>query len=117
MDNVSKIVGSSINAPTKYGGLTADAGGGLILLFSNILKLVFVAAGIYAFVNFILAGFGYMTAAGDSKALTAAWSRIWQSLLGLVIIVGSFALISLISYILFGNPTFILNPKIYGPGQ
>jgi len=38
-----------------------------------------------------------MTAAGDSKALGAAWNRIWNSLLGLVVVVGSFALAELFS--------------------
>ena len=56
-----------------------------------------------------------MTAAGDSKALSAAWNRIVQSMLGLVIIVSSFALTALVSQLIFGDPTIILNPKIYGP--
>ncbi|KKU88051.1 hypothetical protein A3A64_04665 [Candidatus Gottesmanbacteria bacterium RIFCSPLOWO2_01_FULL_48_11] len=97
-----------------YPGL---AEGGLTLLFSNVLRLIFVAAGIYALVNFIMAGFQYMNAGGDSKAMTAAWDRIWQSLLGLIIIVGSFALAALFGYLIFGNANYILNPTIYGPAQ
>jgi len=111
-DSVQSIVGGVIEAPYQY-GTVGDKG--LILFFSNILRLVFVVAGIYAFINFIIAGFQYMSAGGDSKALTAAWGRIWQSLIGLVIIAGSFALASLFGYILFGDAGFILNPKIYGP--
>lgn len=104
----------TVNLPTsvfKYGNYQT----GLIQFLSNILRLVFVVAGIYAFINLIIAGFEYMTAAGDAKKLTAAWSRIWQSLLGLMIIVGSFALAALFSYLIFGDAGFILNPKIYGP--
>ena len=97
------------------GGYPGLLEGGLVLLFSNILRLVFVAAGIYAFLNFIVAGFQYIQAGGDTKALTAAWDRIWQSLLGLVIIVGSFALAALFGYLIFGDASYILNPKIYGP--
>jgi len=100
----------------KYGNFSAE-GQGLILFITNILRLVFAVAGIYAFFNLIIAGFEYMTAAGDAKKLASAWSRIWQSLIGLVLIVGSFALVSLFSYLLFGDAGFILNPKIYGPGQ
>jgi hypothetical protein len=84
---------------------------------TNILRLVFVVAGIYAFINFILAGFQYMGAGGDAKAMNAAWSRIWQSMMGLVLIVGSFALAALFSQLFFGDASFILNPKLYGPGQ
>lgn len=102
----------TVTNPLPYKGLTE---GGTVLFFSNVLRLVFVAAGIYAFVNFIIAGYQYMMAGGDSKALAAAWDRIWQTLLGLVLLVGSFALAALVGYIIFGNPGFILNPTIYGP--
>lgn len=110
------LFGTIENPLPKYGGLESTAAtGGIVLLFSNILRLIFVAAGIYAFVNFIVAGFQYIQAGGDTKALAAAWDRIWQSLLGLVIIVGSFALAALFGYLIFGDAGYILNPKIYGP--
>lgn len=111
-DSAASIIGGAITTPIKYGSV---ANQGLITFLSNILRLVFVVAGIYAFINFIIAGFQYMSAGGDAKALTAAWGRIWQSLIGLVIIAGSFALASLFGYVLFGDAAFILNPKIYGP--
>jgi len=103
--------------PTVYQTLGGSAGspGGLILFFTNVLRLVFVVAGIYAFLNFIIAGFQYMTAGGDTKALGQAWGRIWQTLFGLILVVASFALAALFSQLIFGDPTFILNPKIYGP--
>jgi hypothetical protein len=100
--------------PAPYKNIVGE-NGGLILFFTNILRLVFVVAGAWALINFIIAGFQYMTAAGDTKALASAFSRIWQSLIGLVIIVGSFAIIALFSQLIFGDATFILKPKIYGP--
>lgn len=110
---LNQIIGSITNPLEQtYGGLAA---GGLINLLTNVLRLVFVAAGIYAFLNFIVAGYQFMSAGGDAKAVAAAWSRIWQTLLGLIIIVSSFALASLFGYLIFGRPDFILNPVIYGP--
>lgn len=108
----SDIVGTVDNSilPSVYQPLT-----GITLFLTNILRLVFVGAGIYAFLNLVIAGFQYMSAGGDTKLLAAAWARIWQSLMGLVIIVGSFALAALFGYLIFGDPGFILNPKIYGP--
>lgn len=108
----NQIVGTIDPGSTfkPYGGLS-----GFGLLFSNILRLVFVGAGIFALINFLVAGFQYMSSGGDAKALTAAWNRIWLSLVGLIIIVGSFALASLFGYLIFGNAGFILSPKIYGP--
>ena len=109
------IIGN-INNPLSgsYGDYNSTTGG-VTLLLSNILRFVFVAAGIYALFNIIIAGYQYMTAAGDSKALSAAWARIWQTLLGLIIIVGSFALAAIIGYLFFGDAGYILNPTIYGP--
>jgi len=112
MDN---IVGTVTNPlPGAYQNI-AGANGGLILFFSNVLRLVFIVAGIYAFLNFIVAGYQYMTAGGDSKTLGAAWARIWQSLVGLIFVVGSFAAAALLGQLLFGSPTAILSPSLYGP--
>lgn len=108
----SSVVGNVTNPLSSYPSL---AQGGLTQFFTNMLRVFFVVAGIVAFLNFIIAGFQYMTAAGDAKALQAAWDRIWQSLLGLILIVGSFALASLFGYLIFGRADFILNPQIYGP--
>jgi hypothetical protein len=114
MNPTDDIVGK-VTSPLTGAYKTIGPGGGIILFFTNILRLVFVVAGIYAFLNFILAGFQYMTAAGDGKALSAAWDRIWQSMLGLIIVIASFALTPVISQHIFGDPTIILHPQIYGP--
>lgn len=113
MASTSDIVGQVTNPlPHAYQGVTS---GGLVLFITNIIRFLFVAAGIFAFINLILAGFQYMSAGGDTKAMSQAFAKIWGSLLGLVIVVGSFALASLFGYLLFGDAGFILNPKIYGP--
>ena len=108
------IIGTITNPlSSSYGNVNT----GLIPFFTNLLRLLFVGAGIYALLNIVLAGFQYMSAGGDTKALTAAWARIWQTLLGLLIIVGSFALAALFGYLIFGDAGYILNPVIYGPGS
>lgn len=91
--------------------------GGVGPFLTNIIRLIFAIAGIYALFNFITAGFEYINAGGDSKKLSKAWSRIWQSLLGLAIMIGSFGLASLIGYMIFGSGYNILSPIIYGPGN
>lgn len=109
------IVGTVENPlPPGYQNVVG-ANGGLILLLTNVLRLVFVAAGVFAFFNIIVAGFDFMNAGGDSKKIGEAWDKIWKSLVGLVLIVGSFALAALFGYLIFGDAGFILNPKIYGP--
>jgi hypothetical protein len=90
---------------------------GLIVFLNNILKLVVVIAGLFAFFNVIIAGYQFMTAMGDPKGITSAWNKIWQSLVGLVLVAGSFVLAAIFGWLLFGDATAILQPKIYGPGE
>ena len=52
------IIGTVDNPlPSAYQSV---ASGGLILFLTNIIRLVFVVAGIFAFINLIIAGFQYM---------------------------------------------------------
>lgn len=97
-------------------GFISEDPSGLVTLFNNILRLLIVGAGIYALLNFILAGYSFMSASGDPKKVEFAWAKIWQSMVGLLIIVASFALAALIGKLLFGDARAILQPKIYGPG-
>ncbi len=112
--DASSVIGTVTNPMNaSYGSYNT----GIIALLTNVLRLIFSVTGAFAFFNIIIAGYQYMTAAGDAKALTAAWARIWQSLIGLVILIGSFVLAALFGYLIFGDPGFMLNPKIYGPGN
>lgn len=90
---------------------------GLIAFLTNILRLIFVLAGLYAFLNVVLAGIGFISAGGDPKNINNAWSKIWQSFLGLLIIVSSFVLAAIFGQLLLGSWDAILNPKLYGPGD
>ena len=110
----SSIIGD-INLPDffKYGNVE----GGLGNFLNNILMLISTVAGLFALFNFIMAGYGYMSANGDEKKVQQAWAKIWQSLLGLGIVAAAFLIAALVGWIFFKDPTFIINPKIYGPGQ
>ena len=89
----------------------------LPLFISNLLKLITIGAGIFVVINFVLAGFNYITAAGDEKKIETALAMITNSVIGLAIIAGSYVLAGIVSYLVFGDPTTILKPVIYGPGQ
>ncbi|MBI3980488.1 hypothetical protein HY345_00650 [Candidatus Microgenomates bacterium] len=107
----------NINNPysgTYQGGIRTGTFG-LIFFLNNIVKLAFVVGGLIVFINLIVAGFQFMQSGGEAKNIESAWNKIWQSLIGLVIMVISFLLISLVSFILFGDPTQILKPDLFGP--
>lgn len=89
---------------------------GLITLFNNLLRLLIIGGGIYALINFIIAGYLFMSASNDPKKIDFAWAKIWQSMVGLLIIAVSFVLAALIGKLLFGNAKALFEIKIYGPG-
>ncbi len=83
--------------------------------FTPIVYLIILFAGIWAFLQFILGGVGYITASGDPKKISEAQSKLVHSLTGLAIIAVSFILAALVGQIFFGSATFILNPRIQTP--
>lgn len=83
---------------------------GVIILGNSLLKVVFVVAGLFAFINLILAGFAFISSGGDSKAISKAMEKIYFTLIGLVVVACSFLLAAIFGMLLFGSPTAILNP-------
>jgi hypothetical protein len=91
--------------------------GGLGLFITNLIRLTTIAAGIWALANLITAGIMYIGSYGEAEKITAAWARIWHSLIGLLIIVSALTITAIISKVFFGDYSTILNPVIYGPGS
>ena len=103
----------TVNLPSeiasRYGGSAAQNIGTLINTF---LRLLIVGAGVYALFNLVTAGYAFMSAGDDPKKVAGAWAKIWQSLLGLAFAAGAFVLAAIFGQLIFGDPTFILNPRI-----
>jgi len=96
----------------KYGDFQSQ--NGIMLFANNLLKLIIVAAGIFAFFNIIIAGYTFLGASGDPKKTQQAWEKIYMSLIGLLFVAGSFVLAAIFGWLIFGNAWAILRPKIYG---
>lgn len=88
---------------------------GMVTFANTILKLVIIGAGLFAFINIIVAGYQFLGAEGDVKKVESAWKKIWQSLLGLAFVAGSFVLAAIFGKLLFNDWGAILKPQIYGP--
>lgn len=91
--------------------------GGLVMFITNLFRFFTLIAGLWALFNFIFAGFQYVTSQGDPKQLEEARNKIFMSVIGLVIIAGSFAFIAILSKIFFGDYGAVIRPVIYGPGS
>ncbi len=110
----NNLLGPAVKSPyTGYGSVNT----GLPSFITNVVTIIFVAGGLYAFFNFMIAGFSYITSAGDAKKIEAATQSINLSLIGLVVMVGAAALTGIVSFVLFGSATAILSPTIKGPGS
>lgn len=88
---------------------------GLFTFINNIIKILIAGAGLFTIFNLILAGYGFINAGGRSEAIEAAWAKIWQSLLGLVIVAGSIVIAGVVGLAIYGDVNALLVPKLYGP--
>ena len=93
----------------KFGSLeTGGAGVFLNLIF----KILIIGGGIYAVINIILAGYSFLSAGDDPKAIAGAWNKILQTLIGLAVIVGCFVLAAIFGILIYGDANAILAPSI-----
>ena len=110
----------TISNPFGSGGFNVPAygvpnGGGIIVLGNNLLKFTIVLAGLYTFWNIIAAGYMFMSAGGEAKNIAKAWDKIWQSIVGLLIVAGSFVLAGIFGYLIFDDVTALITPRIFTP--
>ena len=99
-----------------YGELCGTGGTGPLTLLNNIFQLIVMAAGLFALINLIISGVHYISSQGKPEETQKAWARITFSLIGLIIIAGSFVIMAIVSKALFGDFNFIFTPQIHGPG-
>ncbi|MBW7955135.1 hypothetical protein H3C66_00210 [Patescibacteria group bacterium] len=99
----------------EYNAPLGEDGIGIIVFMSTLIRIATIVAGIIVFVNFILAGYKYISSDGNAKVNEEVRNQLTYSVIGLLIIVASYTIIAIISLLLFGKADFILNPTITGP--
>lgn len=126
---VFKKISYAVDTPTNrniFGRIQAPAGVeqynstqeiGIIVFASNLLRASTVIAGIWVTINFIMAGWTYITSNGDAGAHAKVANKLTMSVIGLMLIVGSYTIAALIGLIIFGDVSYILNPKFEGVGM
>lgn len=88
-------------------GSVETAGTSFNLIISNVIGIITIIGGIWFIFTFILGAFSFLTAGGDKAKMEEASKKITQGVIGIVVLAGAYALISLIGTILGYN---ILNP-------
>ncbi len=76
---------ATADAPTFVAGFIRN-GISLLILVSFIVMLIYT----------IIAGIRFITASGDEKAVSAAWSQIYMGMIGMVVVIASYAIIRLV---------------------
>lgn len=114
----SAIIGG-VEPPLAISGINASSSGeiGLIFFVSRILYFANIVAGILVMINFVVAGFTYITSAGNSGNMAKINEKLMWSFIGILLIVGSYTLAAIFGLIFYGDPTFIITPVITGATQ
>lgn len=118
MIDMNKIAGiwGQVDPPpgaNVYGNLDSAEGPGLF--FSLLVQILIYGAGLFALVNFILAGYSFLSAGGDPQKISNAWAKIYWSIIGLAFAAGSLVITALVSQILFGDSMYLLQLRIFTP--
>ncbi|MDO8487137.1 MAG: hypothetical protein Q7S45_02515 [Candidatus Curtissbacteria bacterium] len=88
----------TIKPPADFKIPTADANPSVFVatLVRNGITLLLVASFVIALIWIILNGLRFILAQGDEKTVASAWTQIYWTLIGMVIIMGSFAIIKMV---------------------
>lgn len=78
---------------------------------SQLIGVLTIIAGIWFIFNFMAGGYAFMTAGGSEDGIKKATAKITQSLIGLVVVVAAYAIISLVSELL-GFPDLLQPQKM-----
>lgn len=90
-DDLGKITPPD-TVPTVAGDPTNFVAG----LFRNAVSLLLIVAFAVFLIWTMIAGFRFIFAGGDEKTIGSAWSQIYWGLIGMAIILSSFAIIKLV---------------------
>jgi len=77
-----------------------EAAGAFTSIISRIIGVMTIIAGIWFIFQFIIAAYGFMAAGGDQQKMANATKKITSSLIGLVVVVVSYAVMSLLGTLL-----------------
>ena len=90
----------------------SDPQTGLVKMINVGLTSLLIVAALYTLLNLILAGFMYVTSAGDTKKVSEANQRITYTVIGLIVIVAAPLIAIVMGIVAFGRWDAIINPEI-----
>jgi amino acid transporter len=100
------LPGYTVSPPAGVptGGLELGGDGQKLIQLG--VNLLFAVGIVLTIVFIIIAGIQWITSAGDEEKLKKAKARLTYSIIGLLVIAGSFFIISVVITLLGGRPSF-----------
>lgn len=86
----------TINPGTSIPSVSGDPSSFVASAIRSSISLLIIVAFIVDLIWTIFGGIRFVTAGGDPKTVGAAWSQIYWGLIGMVVVMGSFAIIKLV---------------------
>lgn len=80
----------------------------------NIINFIFFIAGIFLLFNLLTAAWEYITSYGDQKRIQSASTRLTYAFFGIVIVLGSFLLVTIFTSVLGINSPLNQTPSTPG---
>jgi hypothetical protein len=102
----------TVTAPAQIAKFGSNPGTAIGNLLQLVLTVLIVGGGVYALFNFVLAGYAFMAAGDNPKGVESAWAKIYQTIIGLVFLVGAFLMAGVVGLLVYGNATALLNPVL-----
>lgn len=104
--------GSGFQPPSDTYGSNSNTNPGVLsdleTFISTMIGVITVLGSIFFIVNFLLAALSWISAGGDSGKISSARDKMVQSAIGLIVVVGGYAIVGLIGTIVGLD---ILHPK------
>lgn len=100
MHNFLAQIRNPVLPPTLGGGTSPNpSGGGKALgsLISSLVGALFIAGFLLAFMELLLGGISWITAGGDKQKLETARDKITNSIIGLIVVGATYALMTLVA--------------------
>ncbi|MFA6099338.1 MAG: hypothetical protein WC750_00480 [Patescibacteria group bacterium] len=107
---------NTVNATTQAAGL-ASSSADLFTIIGRIIYVILGTVGVIFLGLLLFSGYQYMTASGDPEKIKTAITRIRNAVIGLLIIVFSFAIVNFILGWLVGDQSIFGTSSGTGSGQ
>ncbi|MBI4037497.1 hypothetical protein HY382_00450 [Candidatus Curtissbacteria bacterium] len=102
----------TIEPPDTIPTVTGDPSSFVGKLIKNGISLLLIVSFIIFFIWTLLAGLQFIFASGDEKAIGSAWSRIYWGMIGIAVVLSSYAIVKLVE--IFFNVDIFTNFKLPG---